>query len=124
MDNQDLLQSAIVKVKNKLIPAMTPQGFVPEDAYKQIFTMLDVWDSQREDPDIQERTKIVYEYLNRDGRPRDALLHILTKMGAVPPLENRLDRVYKYVKLQQQSDKIMRHYEVIQKNINALSDNR
>jgi len=126
---QDIISRAIVRIKHKQFPfldkGLDPKPvIVPEDKYKDLFSMLDVWDSDREDQDIQEKTKIIYEYLNQANHPKDELLHVLTKLGATPPLQTRVDRVYKFVRLNQQAQKHMTRYEIIREDINALSNNR
>jgi len=128
-DTQKILSRAVVKIRHKQFPfldkGLDPKPvMVPEEEYKSLFSMLDVWDSDREDPDVQEKTKIIYEYLNKANHPKDELLHILTKMGATPPLQTRVDRVYKFVRLNQQADKHMTRYEIIREDIHALSNNR
>ena len=114
---EDLLSLAIVKVKNKNSPKMISNTFTPEEAHRELMPMLDIFDEVDEDTD--KRVKFIYESLGEN--PRDKLMNIYTKLGACPPTERRLDRVYKYCRLQDQAHKAMTRYEQLQGDINAIS---
>ena len=120
-EDGDLLQKAILKVKNKVSPLSSSNlgVFVPEDAYKSLFPMLEIWDSDTADSDIQAKAKFIYEFLG--DRPRDGLLSIYTKLGACPSNERNIDRVYKFCRLQEQAQKAMTRYEQIQGDLREIS---
>ena len=84
--------------------------------------MLDVWDSDTVDPKTEERAKFIYEQLGENQR--DKLMSIFTLLGATPPTERRIDRVYKYCRLQEQAHKAMVRYEQLQGDLNALGSGR
>jgi hypothetical protein len=118
---QDLLQSAITKIRTKISPNIQSKGvFIPEEEYRSLCPMLDIFDDA--DEDELTRTKFIYEFLGEN--PKDKLLSIYTKLGQTPPNERKIDRVYRYCRLQEQSNKALTRYEQLQGDINAISSNR
>ena len=130
MDNiQDLLSSAIVKIKQKVTPLAvnTPLVSIPSQPYEQLYPLLEVFDSAKVDPDIQKQVQYIYDYLDtRKGSEghRDMIMHILTRLGPTPATETRLGRVYRFCKLHKQSESLMQEYEVLQGEIHALGNHR
>lgn len=114
-----ILKSAVQILEKKHLPPQdSTQVHVPEDAYKHLFDILDVWDSDRDDTDIQTKTKFISDVLGEN--PRDRLVGIFTEIGVTPPGETKVERVYKYLKLRTQADKILNHYEQVQREIHGL----
>jgi hypothetical protein len=117
----DELQSAIVKIKNKVIPLLSRSDFTPSDPSTQLFPMLDVWGDEINE-DTQNKAKFIHESLGEN--PKDKLMSIFTKLGTTPPNERRIDRVYKYCRLQKEAQKYLSRYEQIQGDIDAISNPR
>ncbi|MFA5133092.1 MAG: hypothetical protein WC444_07235 [Candidatus Paceibacterota bacterium] len=126
MENKELLEKAVIKVKQKHIPVMegADSSFAPSEEFVHIYDMLDVWDKDRQDEDIKGKTKYIYEALKTQGNPRDLIIPIITKLGVSLHNEKRIDRIYKYIRLQEQSAKLLQQYTNNQKELNALSDYR
>jgi hypothetical protein len=57
-------------------------------------------------------------------KPKDELMHIITELGITPLGETKLGRVYKYLRLRNQADKIIKHYENVKANMNSLKGNQ
>ena len=125
-----LLDSAIIKIRHKIMPqAMTaqPSMYTQEPTYHILYPLLDIWDKDRLDEDIEKKTQYIYDYLDthkENNTIKDTLVDILTKIGITPPTETRLERIYKYCKLRKQAESIMREFEYIEREINAFSNNR
>ena len=129
MDNiQDLLNSAIVKIKQKVMPlSMTNPDLVssPSPPYEQLYPLLEVFDKGRLDADIQKQTQYIYDYIeNHKGEEghKDIIMHILTRLGPTPFGQIRLDRVYRFCKLNRESENILGYHKTLQDEINALSN--
>ena len=119
----ELLQSAITKIRTKVSPKSvldTKGVFVPEEEYRSLMPMLDLFEES--DEDELKRAKYIYDFLGEN--PKDKLLSIYTKLGQTPPNERKIDRVYKYCRLQEQSNKALTRYEQLQGDLNAFSRNR
>jgi len=119
-----LLRKAIEKVQGRHPPQKTsPTVYVPIEEYRALYDMLEVWDKNRTDEDIQNKTKFIYETLSNKGNPKDLLINIFSKLGATSVSEDKVTKVYHYLKLRHQSEKTLQQYENIQKDINALGEN-
>ena len=124
----DALKSAVVKLEHKLLtkdnPEPTRLETSPEEAYKQLYPMLEIWDADREDEDFQNKTKFIHEFLSEQGNPRDILLNIFTSLGSTPPTDTKVARIYKYCRLRNEANKALKKYETIQRDIHAISSPR
>ena len=121
MENE-LLDKAIVRLKQKKLPSVSGQtNFVPQNEHTHIFDMLEVWDKDCTDEDVNLKTKFIYDTLKEIGNPKDQLISLFTILGANPPFETKVNRIYKYLKLKVQANKHISQYENIQREINALS---
>jgi hypothetical protein len=120
----DLLQSAILKVKEKfhmdtgaIQTISTPQ---PETTIMPILSVFDL-------PDEETSTKIKFIYdhlLNNGGNPRDQIMSIQTKLGGCGHNENWVSKVYKYCRLNDKANKDLQRYENTKKEMDELSHNR
>ena len=119
---EGIAKSAVNILEEKYFPKPSkpdvPGVFTPEEQYKQLFNMLDIWDSDREDEDVQTKTKFIYEALGEN--PRDKLMSIFTEIGATPPDSNKLSRVYKLLRLKSRANKILNQYGILQKEIHGF----
>ncbi len=116
---EGILKSAINIVEKKYTPTQpSTQVFVPEEQYKSLYDMLQVWDEARTDEDVQSKTKFIYDILGEN--PRDGLMNVITEIGITPQGQNRVDRVYKYLRLKNQANKLMSQYEHLQGELNGF----
>jgi hypothetical protein len=120
----DDLQSAIVKIKNKFIPQSQEQNiFTPEHQHVKLYNVLSVFGIP--DADIEEKVKFIYDYLlNNGGNPEDQIVSIKTKIGVSKIGETDVDRLFKYVKLQDRANKDLARYQTTMRDLDALSNNR
>lgn len=126
----DLLQRAILKIKTKLRPAQKPEAFIPEDQYKSLYNDLEIFGSDRDDTDVQEKTKWIHEFLkdnyvgdSRFSDVQDALMEVFHKIGHKPgALEPKIDRVYKFLRFRAEAKKAYKKYQHYQEEANSLTD--
>jgi len=120
---EGILKEVIQRLEKKYVPQVnqTPVH-VPEDKYKQLFDMLEIWDKDREDEDIKIKTKFIYDKLVEQGDPQDLLNGIFTKLGALPMGEVKVERTYRYLKLTDQGNKLFNQYQNIEREIKALEN--
>jgi hypothetical protein len=83
-----------------------------------LWEMLEVYGRDSSDPDVQEKVKYISDALGE--RPKDSLMHIITELGLTPQGDTKLGRIYKYLKLRQQADKIIKHYETVKNQMNYM----
>ena len=127
-DVQSLLQSAVVKVKTKVMPhAMTPPTTTHTQAppHEVLYPLLEIWDNGRKNEGTQQQTQYIFDFLDAakgDKTIKDMVIGVLTKIGATPIGETRIDRVWKYCKLRKRSRSIMGEYNQVQRDIDALSN--
>jgi hypothetical protein len=121
MEN-DLLSAAILKVKSKVAPLSVSVESAKEEPHKSLFSMLDVWYEDSQDEDVNKKVKFIFDTLGEN--PKDKLLSLYTKLGACPPLQKNVDRVYKWCRLQDQANKAMLRYEQIKKDQNEIGVDR
>lgn len=118
---EGILKEAVRTLEQKYIPQVNMSSVhVPEDMYKQIFDMLEVWDRDREDDDVKIKTKFIYDTLKEQGNPQDLLNGIFTKLGALPLGDVKVDRVHRYLRLLSQGNKLLNQYENIKSEIHSL----
>ena len=119
----DILRSAVLKLEKKIMPSNTPDSgeHTKSEAFEALYPMLEIWDEGRQDDDNKNKTNFIYDYLmEHGGTPKDSLISIFTRLGVTPANETKIDRIYKYCRLNAQGDKILKHYESVQGEINAL----
>ena len=119
----DLLQSAITKMRVKLHPVSvpdTPKVFTQEDAHKSLFPILELWDAEREDPDIDNKVKFIHEFLTDErGTARDKIMSILNEL---PPISNdkTVDRIYKHCRLKNEYRKTVLRAEMLNQRLRKI----
>jgi len=97
-------------------------SFQEPEIDRGLYAMLEVYDKSASDPDIQEKVKYIQDSLGET--PKDELMHIITELGITPLGDTKLNRVWKYLRLKQQSDKVLKHYENIKANMNSMRINQ
>jgi hypothetical protein len=118
----DDLQSAIVKVQNKVSPVQSANVFNADSQHLQIMPLLDIFDTP--DDEMNEKVKYIYQYLiDHGGNPKDQIVSIKTKLGYSRG-DSDLDRVFKYIKLSERADKDLARYENTRRSIDALTSGR
>ena len=109
------------EVKTEEIVAQ-PIQFTMPDVDRGIYEMLEVYGKETADPDTTDKVKFIQDALGEN--PKDSLLHIITELGATPLGETKMGRVYKYLRLKQQADKALKHFENINRDLNFMRNNR
>ncbi len=97
-------------------------AFVLPDIDRGLYEMLEVYGRDIQDPDIEEKVKYIQDTLGE--HPKDELMHIITELGITPMGETKLNRIWKYQRLKQQADKILKHYETVKANMNSMRINQ
>jgi hypothetical protein len=120
---EGIIKAAIEKLESKHIPqASIDSVFVPEERYRSILPLLNVWGYRDNDSDIQEKAKYIYSSLleiNKDN-PSDTLTTLLTELGATRWNDSKLERVYKYFHLRGEAEKALKYHDLLNKEINEL----
>jgi hypothetical protein len=93
----------------------------PPEVDRALYDMLDIYGKDCSDPDTQEKVKFISETLGE--HPKDNLMQIITEIGITPQGETKLGRIYKYLRLRQQSDKALKHYQTIKGQMNFMRSN-
>jgi len=118
-------QKAVETLRNKFIPSANTQTvFVPQEEYRGIFDLLEVWDKETADPDIQDKTKFIFDSIKEKGEPKEQLVTLFSTMGATPQGDTKLNRVYRYLKLQKESEKVKRYYDTLTDEMRAINGGR
>ena len=110
------------EVKSEEPITIAPVSFTMPDVDRGIYEMLEVYDKATRDPDTTDKVKFIQDALGEN--PKDSLLHIITELGATPLGETKMGRVYKYLRLKQQADKALKHFENINRDLNFMRNNR
>jgi len=84
-------------------------SFIPSEPHQKFFGMLDIPKTEFKDEDTIEKTKFIHEQTSGDKK---RLRKILIRLGATPIGETRLDRVYKFLKLNQEAREALKYYNL------------
>ena len=121
-ETEDLLNSAITKIRLKILPQSIEQSSTHSqpDPYKGIFDVLEVYDKSRLDPDIDMKTKFIYDFLEDGKEPVSN--KIMAILNELPVLSNELtiERVYKYCRLKDEYFKTTKRAEMLDKRIKNI----
>jgi len=99
-----------------------PTSFTMPEIDRGLWEMLEVYGRNIHDPDVEEKVKFIQD--NLGDHPKDNLMHIITELGLTPMGETKLGRVYKYLRLRNQADKIIKHYETVKTQMNSMKVNQ
>jgi len=120
---ESMAKEAIKILETKYIPQpASPLMFTPQDQYRQILPLLDVWGYQDNDKDVSDKAKFIYDKLveiNKDN-PAEALTSILVDLGATKWNESKLERINKYFHLRGEAEKVLKYHDLISKEIDGL----
>ena len=118
MDTKDMLSKAIVKIQERVFPGLNDDRTFVSEPRSQLYPFLQVFDLP--DQSTKDRVKFIYEYfMENGGNPKDQTISAYTKLAS-DPHKSVVDRVWKYCKLRDQSQKALGRYEAIWRDINAL----
>lgn len=117
----DLLQSAILKVRQEYLPQSAPTTHVPEP-HVQLYESLQIFDIP--DGETVNKVKYIHGYLSEGGKnAQDAIIDIHSKIGAIST-EQLTDRIYKYCKLKETANKALARYKNLKGELRALRNTR
>jgi hypothetical protein len=122
---EGLTRTAIETLKTKYIPS-TPETsvFVPAEEYRNLFDTLEIWDKETADPDIQDKAKFIYDTLKEVGNPKEQIVSLITTLGITPQGDTKLNRVYRYLKLQKEAIKVNKYHETLTNEMKAIQGGR
>ena len=123
--SEGMTRIAVETLKAKYNPP-TPQDtvFVPQEEYRSIFDTLEVWDKETADPDIQDKTRFIYDTLKEVGNPKEQIISLLSTIGITPQGDTKLNRVYRYLKLQKEAIKVNKYHETLTDEMKAIQGGR
>ena len=117
-DLMDALQSAILKVREKVIPQAPDVELAKDPSYKGLYNILQIFDIP--DGDTEEQVSYIYNFLMENGGdPRDQITSIHSKLGSLSN-ERLVDRVHKFCRLKEQANKYLNRYENLMRDVNAV----
>ena len=116
--SKDILSKAIVKIQERVFPGLNDDRPFTSEPESQLYPFLQVFDLP--DQATKDRVKFIYEYfMENGGNPKDQAISAYTKLAS-DPHKSVVDRVWKYCKLKEQSNRALGRYEAIWRDINAL----
>lgn len=117
---QDPLARGILQLKQKNMPNFkTDSSTFAYQSHKQLYKFLQIFDFPDEDTDKQ--VQYIWNFLSEDGGdPRDKIVKLNTKLGAVRFGETMIDRIYKYCRLRSEARRALGQYENLQRDMAAL----
>lgn len=116
-----LIRAGIEKLEQKYMPKQSASTvFIPQEAYRSLFNLLEVWGKDTEQTDIQDKVKFIYDKLKKEGEPDKVLMSLLTILGIPQPGDNRVDQVWKFLHLQDNADKARQYYDSLIDQLNSI----
>ena len=113
-----MLSKAIVKMQEKVFPGLNDDKVFTSEPHTQLYSLLQVFDIP--DEATKDRVKYIYDYfMENGGSPKDQTISAYTRLAS-DPHRSVVDRVCKYCKLKDQSNRALGRYEAIWRDINAL----
>jgi hypothetical protein len=122
MENEDLMSRAILTMRTKFYPQLAPQSSVstPPEPHKQLFSILEVYDREREDPDIDGKTRFIYEFLTDETmEASDRIVEIMKELPTIST-EPMIERIYKYCKLREEHKKAIAKAEILTQRMKQI----
>jgi len=122
---EGMIKQAINNLETKYIPQSAKiTVFIPEEAYRKLFPFLDIWGAEVEDSKTQDHVKYIYNKLIDINRinPSGELISVLTELGSVNFGESKLDKVYKYFHLMDESSKALKYHNLLVGEIESMKN--
>ncbi|KYK25705.1 hypothetical protein AYK26_07755 [Euryarchaeota archaeon SM23-78] len=102
----------------KHIPEMkAPSIFLPSEAYRSLYGLLDVTGRDGDDPDIQNQVKYIYDTLKEKGKPPELLVSLITQLGIIPVGETKVNRIWKYLQLRKKANEALKYYQLTREEL-------
>ena len=123
MDNMtDLLERAIINVKHKLHPGLKSETISTPEPHTQLFGVLQVFGMP--DADTIDKVRFIYDYfIENGGDPKNQVVDVYSNMANISDIP-LVDRIWKYCRLKDQANRALRHYQTLEREINAFSSPR
>lgn len=119
---EGLLERAILNVRTRLIPSLSNKAVSIPEPHTQLYGLLQVYDLPSDD--TKGKVKYIYDYLlENGGEPKDQVVDIHSKIGALSDTPF-VERVYKYLRLREQSRRALRHYKALERDLRAFHGTR
>lgn len=121
-ENKDLLERAVINIRHKVLPrSVSPKDTIPEP-HIQLYGVLQI--EGIPDEETINRAKYIYHYFKENGvDPHDGVIDVYTKVGN-SPFTSLIDRVYKYIRLQDQANRTLRLYKTLERELDAFGSPR
>lgn len=119
--SEGMIHGVIEKMREKINPVVAKDSiYVPQEEYRNIFEQLEVWDKQTADPEIQDKAKFIYDTLKEQGDPKEQIISLVSIMGITPQGDTKLNRIYRYLKLQKEATKVKRYHDTLTNEMKAI----
>jgi hypothetical protein len=121
MMSENLLSQAIISIRSKTPLGNTPSKvFAPDQQHKFLYPLLEIWDADAQDPDIEDKAKFIYNFLtDENSTARDKIIGIL---GEIPPISSQptIERIYKYCRLKDEYRKTITRAEMLNQKLRGI----
>ncbi len=102
-------------VQEEVVPVIVN---TPAEVEINLFEVLEVWGSDVYDQEVKEKVKFISGVLG--GDKKDAILSISTELGSTPMGTSKLDRIYKYLRLKEQANKVLEHHKILEEEMKTM----
>ena len=98
--------------------------YVKGEEYRELFDSLEIWGRSITTEAI-EKTKYIYDTLADVAEMENTtvekkLMEVLGELGIPAPGDNKLDKVYRYLKLIQDAKRVKKYYDTLEDEIKAI----
>ena len=90
----------------------------PSEVDISLYDILECYGKDAFDPDTVDKIKFISDCII--GDKKDGIISILTELGATPFGTTKLERVYRFLKLREQADKVRRQGDIINTEIESI----
>jgi len=113
--SEGMIHNAITNLETKYVPQKTASDiYVPQEAYRSLYDLLDIWGENRDDNEVQSQTKYIFDKLSETKQDiKQQLLSIINSIGVIPTDDTRINRVWKYLHLKDNALKARSYYNTL-----------
>lgn len=146
METSELLGGAIIKLRLKNSPPPIPKPKTPQEnasetpsnpaapkgipEYQSLSMpekyhwneLLEVFDTRDlNNQELQEKVGFIFNTLKEQGDPKEKLIALLNTMGQLSLTEDKVEKIYHYLRLKNSANRLMNHYKFIKGEMKTLN---
>jgi len=117
-----MIRAALTNLEHKYIPQKTATDvYVPQEAYRSLFDLLDVYGNDRDNAELQTKTKYIWEKLSANKQDvKQQLLDIINTLGVIPVGDTRINRIWKYINLMENAGRVKKYHDTLISELEQL----